>query len=124
DWAVIDILGALVDRSLVAADSANATDTPRYRLLESTRDYASLKLKEAGEFDALKHRHAVAIGQLMEEAYELYWSTPDTPWLEDYGHEIDNVRAALDWATPHEPAQAAALLGASSVLFLLLGLAP
>ncbi len=124
DWAVIDILGTLVDRSLVAADTAGATDTPRYRLLESTRDYAGLKLKEAGEFDTLKHRHAVAIAQLMEEAYELYWSTPDTPWLEDYGHEIDNVRAALDWATPHRPAQAVTLLGASSVLFLLLGLAP
>ncbi len=121
DWAVIDILGSLVDRSLVAVDHG---DVPRYRLLESTRDYALLKLKESGESDTLRRRHVATMAALMEEAYELYWSTPDQPWLEAYGQEIDNVRAALDWATPHQPDLAVELLGASSVLFLLLGLAP
>lgn len=121
DWAVIDLLGQLVDRSLVAVDN---NDMPRYRLLESTLAYARLKLAQAGESDEFERRHAGAVAALMEEAYELYWSTPDVPWLEAYGHEIDNIRAALDWATDHQPELAVELVGASSVLFLLLGLAP
>ena len=121
EWAVIELLGSLVDRSLVAADGA---DVPRYRLLESTRDFASLKLDASGEHWLMKRRHVGAMAALMEQAYEAYWRTPDVAWLETYGPEIDNVRAALDWVMAHEPALAVDMVGASSPLFLLLGLAP
>ncbi len=40
-WAVIDILGALVERSLVAV---SGEDPPRYQLLKSARAYALLML--------------------------------------------------------------------------------
>ena len=46
EWAVIEALGALVDRSLVMLD---AKADARYRLLESAREYALGKLDEAGE---------------------------------------------------------------------------
>ncbi len=121
EWAVIELLGSLVDRSLVAADGA---DVPRYRLLESTRDFAGLKLDASGEHWLMKRRHVSTMAALMEQAYESYWRTPDAAWLETYGPEIDNVRAALDWVMAHEPALAVDLVGASSPLFLLLGLAP
>ncbi|RZI86656.1 MAG: hypothetical protein EOP38_00840 [Rubrivivax sp.] len=121
EWAVIELLGSLVDRSLVAADGA---DLPRYRLFESTREFASLKLDESGEHWLMKRRHVQVMSSLMEQAYDSYWRTPDDAWLSTYGPEIDNVRAALDWVTAHEPNQAVDLLGAASLLFLLLGLAP
>jgi predicted ATPase/DNA-binding winged helix-turn-helix (wHTH) protein len=121
EWAVIELLGSLVDRSLVAADGA---DVPRYRLLETTRDHASLKLDASGEHWLMKRRHVLAMATLMEQAYETYWTMPDADWLEAYGPEIDNVRAALDWVMAHEPSQAVDMIGASSLLFLLLGLAP
>lgn len=121
EWAVIDALGSLVDRSLVAADG---NDVPRYRLLESAREYAALRLAEAGEQALFKRRHAVAIARLMDQAYQQYWSMAEVAWLATYGPEIDNVRAALDWAMAHDIALAVDLVGASSVLFLVLGLAP
>ncbi|TMH30806.1 MAG: hypothetical protein E6H58_13485 [Betaproteobacteria bacterium] len=121
EWAVVEALGTLVDRSLVAVD---ASERPRYRLPESARDYARLQLDEAGERQRVHARHAQVLAARMDEAYEAYWSTPDTPWLDAFAPEIDNVRAALDWSTRHEPALALRLAGASSLLFMLLGLAP
>ena len=46
---VFDVLASLVDKSLVLAEPQG--DALRYRLLESTRAYASEKLDDAGERD-------------------------------------------------------------------------
>ncbi len=121
EWAVIDVLGSLVDRSLVMAD---AGETPRYRLLDSMRDYAGLKLVESGELPDIRKRHAQAMVAMMDAAYEDYWAQSDALWLSHYGPEIDNVRMALDWAVQSDQILALRLLGASSPLFMLLGLAP
>lgn len=121
EWAVIDVLGSLVDRSLVMAD---AGETPRYRLLDSMRDYAGLKLVESGELPDIRKRHAQAMVAMMDTAYEDYWAQSDVLWLSHYGPEIDNVRMALDWAVQYDQNLALRLLGASSPLFMLLGLAP
>ena len=121
EWAVIDALGALVDRSLVAIDGA---DTPRYRLLESARDYAKLKLDAAAESATVQQRHALALAAAFDRAYEDYWSTPDRVWLASWAPEIDNVRAALAWSMQHDAATAVRLMGAASPLFLQLGLSP
>ena len=54
-YQVLDMLGLLVDKSLVVAeDCAGRT---RYRLLETVRQYASEKLGESGEADTVRSRH-------------------------------------------------------------------
>lgn len=121
EWEVIDVLGSLVDRSLVMAD---AGELPRYRLLDSMRDYAGLKLVESGELPEIRKRHAQAMASVMDTAYEAYWSQSDAQWLGQYAAEIDNVRMALEWAVQNEQTLAVRLLGAAGPLFLLLGLAP
>lgn len=121
EWAVIDVLGSLVDRSLVMAD---AGEIPRYRLLDSMRDYAGLKLVDSGELPEIRRRHAQAMASMMDAAYEDYWAQSDALWLAHYGPEIDNVRMAMDWAVQHDQNLAVRLLGAAGPLFLLLGLAP
>ncbi|MCK9685005.1 ATP-binding protein [Scleromatobacter humisilvae] len=120
-WQVIDQLGELVDRSLVEADGVERV---RYRLLESAREYARLRLDESGERARVQARHAEAITAMMEAAYEAYWRSADAPWLEDCAPEIDNIRAALEWSTAHDPELALRLAGSSSVVFLLTGQAP
>jgi predicted ATPase/DNA-binding winged helix-turn-helix (wHTH) protein len=121
EWAVIDILAALVDRSLVMADGG---EQAHYRLLDSMRDYAGLKLVESGELHATQHRHAQAMAELMDQAYEAYWRDADRPWLDQFGADIDNVRCALQWATRRDEPLALRLVGAAAPLFLLRGLAP
>ncbi len=61
-WAALDHLGALVDKSLVLAEG---DPVPRYRLLETTRAYALERLGEAGETDAMLRRHAEALLQVL-----------------------------------------------------------
>lgn len=121
EWQVLDTLGALVDRSLVSVDGDEA---PRYRLLDSMRDYAGLKLQASGEQPVLQAHHARAVADLMDGAYEAYWLSSDAAWLGRFGCDIDNVRVALDWAQHHDPHLAVRLQGAAGPLFLLLGLAP
>ena len=114
-WAVLDHLGALVDKSLVFAD---AMDPPRYRLLESTRAYALEKLREAGETDAALARHAAAMLALFESAYDQGWAESQDERRARYLPDIDNLRAALDWANEHDSELHVALAGATAWIWI------
>jgi predicted ATPase/DNA-binding winged helix-turn-helix (wHTH) protein len=118
----IDGLFSLIAKSLVAAE---AEDVPRrYRLLDTTRAYALEKLDESGEREWLARRHAEYYRDLFERAEAELELTPRTEWLADYGWQIDNVRAALDWAySPNGDASlGAALIAATVPLWMCLSL--
>jgi predicted ATPase/class 3 adenylate cyclase len=57
EYDVTDLLMALVDKSMVATDSAR-DGTTRYILLETLREFARHQLDEAGERDVIGQRHA------------------------------------------------------------------
>ena len=112
EWAVLDHLGALVDKSLLVAD---LTEPPRYRLLESTRAYALEKLRDAGELDATRERHAQAMLAFFDEANAQRWTVTRDERFERCLPDIDNLRAALDCAQGASDAELyVALVGASS----------
>lgn len=67
EWSVVDILGALIDRSFVSMDREYPS---RYRLLESAREYALLKLDQARERRGTEERHARALLVLSDWWYE------------------------------------------------------
>jgi predicted ATPase len=92
----IDRLTDLVAKSLVVADVNGAK--PRFRLLHTTRRYAIEKIEECGEREPIARLHADYYRTLFERAEGEATSRPTAEWLEDYGQEIDNLRAALDWA--------------------------
>jgi predicted ATPase/DNA-binding winged helix-turn-helix (wHTH) protein len=92
----IDQLADLVAKSLIVADVSGAS--PRFRLLDTTRAYAIEKLDGSDERERLAHRHAEYYRNLFERAEGEAASRPADEWLADYAREIDNLRAALDWA--------------------------
>jgi predicted ATPase/DNA-binding winged helix-turn-helix (wHTH) protein len=92
----MDRLADLVDKSLVVADFGGAE--PRFRLFDTTRAYAIEKLDESGERDRIARRHAEYYRVLFERAEGEVAARPRREWLADYAREVDNVRAALDWA--------------------------
>ncbi len=97
---VLDLLSSLVDKSLVQTEVVGV-DT-RYRLLESTREYAREKLRDAGEEDAVARAHARAFATIVEELHDVYDTTPDRQWFARIEPELENFRAALSWAFgPH-----------------------
>jgi predicted ATPase len=93
---VVDGLANLVAKSLVAAEVDGTI--ARYRLLDTTRAYAFEKLGESGERERIARRHAEFYRDLFERAETEWERRPTAEWLADYGREIDNLRAALDWA--------------------------
>jgi len=97
---VLDGLARLIDRSLVIVDHA-ATST-RYRVLETIRQYAMAHLLAAGEVDAARHAHLeVFRGLAHAEVGRLHG--PDLlDVLARLDAELDNVRAALEWAFESE----------------------
>ena len=124
-WSVLDHLGALVDKSLVVADQG---DVPRYLLLETTRAYALEELARAGETAATVKRHALAIKGIFERAeaerFGENGSLDEASFCRRLQPELDNLSAALRWATSEggDPAVGVALAAASAEASMALGL--
>jgi non-specific serine/threonine protein kinase len=95
---VLDVLTALVDKSLVIYDEQG--EQARYRMLETVRQYAEERLAERGaeERTGLRRRHRDFFLRMAEEA-EAYLSggTEQAHWFERLDRELDNFRAALEW---------------------------
>lgn len=96
EWAVLDLLQSLVDKSMVVAKLSGSEQ--RYRLLESTRQYAHELLEKSGELDPMHVRHATWFLEFAKRAESVRDSTPTKAWLSSVDPELDNLRAALDWA--------------------------
>jgi predicted ATPase/DNA-binding winged helix-turn-helix (wHTH) protein len=93
---VLDSIANLVAKSLVTVDGPGLG--PRWRLLETIRAFGLEKLRETGELDGAAWRQAEYCLQLFGRS-EADWETRPLPdWLDIYGRQIDNLRAALDWA--------------------------
>jgi predicted ATPase/class 3 adenylate cyclase len=93
---VLDLLSSLTDKSLIVADTARERE--RFRLLESTRAYSMEKLTAGGERDHLARRHAEYFRENARAADARYFHSPTAAWIASEELEIDNNRAALEWA--------------------------
>jgi len=93
---VIRSVANLVTKSLVTLELRGVI--ARYRLHETTRAYALEKLAESGEFEQMARRHANYYRDLFDRAEIELDTLPVPAWLTTYGHQIGEVRAALDWA--------------------------
>ncbi len=92
---VLDLLGALVDHSLVVVQEREAE--MRYTLLETVRQYAQEKLYAYGEWPALQDRHLAYYRKLAEEGEPHTWSgRPE--WMARFEREYDNFRLAINFA--------------------------
>ena len=122
-WAALELLGTLVDKSLVQALVAPATDAaPRYRLLESTRAFALERLDAAGETATVRERHAAVPRRAFEAADTAYLATPSAEWLDRVLPDLDNLREAARWALAHGSHDVAAgLVAHSTGLWILSG---
>ena len=94
--AVVDVLGQLVDKSLVVVDDTDGG--VRYRLLETIRQYAQERLDASGDPIALRRRHADHYVALAETAGPHLRGRDHLEWTGFVARDIENFRAALDWA--------------------------
>jgi predicted ATPase len=116
---VLELLVALVEKSIVAADDRGPA--VRYRLLETVREYALERLDNAGEAHPVRDRHRDYFLALAEDAARKLVTTRSKPWLELLDAEKANMRAALDRASETEPTKALRLCAALSTWWRLRG---
>ena len=95
---VLDLLTQLMEKSMIYVDRSMWKE-PRYRFLETIRQYASEKLSAAGEIEELKDRHLAYYLQLVEYANPKLAGSEQTIWLNRMEADHDNLRAALEWST-------------------------
>jgi predicted ATPase/DNA-binding SARP family transcriptional activator len=86
---VVDVLGALVDKSLVVLSGT------RYRMLETIREYGRDRLTEAGEVEQLRRAHAGYMLDLAGAAEPHLRGADQLSWLRRLVEEHDNLHAAL-----------------------------
>ena len=110
EFAVLDLLSRLVDKSLVLVTRGADGDT-RYTLLETVRQYAAERLIESGAAAVVRRRHADAFLAIAERAYAER-VTKEARWAELLDTEHDNVRAALSLLHDSDPEKYLALSGA------------
>jgi predicted ATPase/DNA-binding SARP family transcriptional activator len=101
---VADLLGRLVDKSLVVAE--DDSDGYRYRLLEPMRQYARELLVEANEASTVEGRHHSFYLELARAADPEGTAVGPIVGPGRLEADHDNLRAALGWALRHEPEQA------------------
>jgi predicted ATPase/DNA-binding CsgD family transcriptional regulator len=95
-------VGALVDQSLIwrieQVESGDiALDAPRYRMLETVREFGLEQLTTGGEADATQWAHADWCLNLAERHWESILSLTVLKSLDRIEVDYDNLRAALAW---------------------------
>jgi predicted ATPase len=98
---VADVVGRLVDKSLLIAEDG------RFRLGDTIRQFADEQLGAAGERDAVARRHLDWCLELARQHDPL--AATGSRSLRTLEDEHDNLRAALDFALGHDPPAALAL---------------
>ncbi|WP_330255853.1 LuxR C-terminal-related transcriptional regulator [Nocardia sp. NBC_00565] len=94
---ILDLIDHLVAQSILAL--APTGGPPRYRMLETIREYGWHRLTERDETDALRKRHCDHYLAHAERIAEEWNGPGQAAGLAELRAERDNLQAALDWAT-------------------------
>lgn len=107
DWEVLEALSSLADRSLLQVERG---DTPRYRLLQTTRMFARERLAASQQADEAQRQHGLAMQRVAAELEESYWRTPDAAWLDAAMLSYPDLEVAFERAVRVGQAEAGAVI--------------
>lgn len=91
---VLDLVSQLVDKSLLLMEEG---PVPRFRMLQTIRQYARDKLEASGEEALARDRHLGFFLAMAERSEPHLEHGDELALLEKLDAEHDNIRAALDW---------------------------
>jgi predicted ATPase/class 3 adenylate cyclase len=111
---VLDLLTQLVNKSLVLVDDYGSEVC--YRLLETIRQYAQIKLVETGEATLARQAHHRYFREFSSKAYTGLQGEDQYNWMKRLERDHDNLRSALEWGLEHDPLSALEM-GADLVYF-------
>ena len=108
----LDALTSLLEKSLVR-QREGVDGEPRFRMLETIREFAMEQAVESGRWAALRERHAALFRELSETLASRVMSSEKRQWLDRLEEEHDNLRAAITWAQETGAAELALRMAAS-----------
>jgi predicted ATPase/DNA-binding SARP family transcriptional activator len=115
---VLELLTALTEKSLLLTEGDSA---PRYRMLDTIKEYAGQRLAETGESDLARHAHLAYFTELAETAEPHLRRAEQLEWLAMLEVEHDNVASAMRGALAAGEAHAAMRLAAGAGWYWWLG---
>jgi predicted ATPase len=95
---MLEVVEALVNHNLLQVQRQNASDEPRFVMLETIHEYAQECLQSSGEEDARRQAHAAYYMTVVEQIEPHVMHAELTLWWRPLEQEIDNLRAAFNWA--------------------------
>jgi non-specific serine/threonine protein kinase len=104
-----DLVEALVDKSIVSR--TEASDTVRFRLLETLRDYGRQRIEQADELTALRRRHADWCRELVHDAAADWFGPRQVEWMKRLEREGLNILAAIEFSLTDSPEKALDIVG-------------
>ncbi|MEO8395646.1 MAG: helix-turn-helix domain-containing protein [Chloroflexota bacterium] len=99
--SLLDGLASLLDKNLVKQETESDGE-PRFRMLETLREYALGQLSASGELDALRQRHVDYFLKLAETAEAQEFGREQIVWFDRLEDDLANLRAALAWSSETE----------------------
>ena len=112
------LVASLLDKSLVQRTSDERRGG-RYDMLVTIRQYAIEKLEAAGEMILIRDRHLTYFIELAEQSEPHIWGSDVASWGKRLDVELDNFRAAMDWAMETGKAAGALRMTGSLVYYWL-----
>ena len=96
----LDLLDGLAGQSLVSVDATDAE--PRFRMLESVREFAAERLAAGADPAGVERRHAEYFGALVENSD---WPAErQAEWADRLQLDEENLRIAIQWFLAHDVA--------------------
>lgn len=111
EYTVAQVVQNLVQKSLAHREQS-AEDVDRFALYSAVRSFASEKLEEIGDADAVARRRAEHFTATARDFAEALYDVPIEPHLRDFERRLPNIFGALVWALDAEPLAAAKLADA------------
>ena len=115
---VLELLTALTEKSLLLTEGDSA---PRYRMLDTIKEYARDRLAETGESDLARHAHLAYFTELAESSEPHLRRAEQLEWLATLEVEHDNISSAMRGAIAAGEAHAAMRLAAAAGWYWWLG---
>lgn len=97
EYDALALLTALHDKSLLVVDREVSGGRPRYRMLETVRQFALDRLNECGESEATRGRHVAYCIAMAEQAERYVRGAEQDTWMGRYRQEHENLVVALTW---------------------------
>jgi predicted ATPase len=114
DFATLDVLDALVRKSLLVAD--RSTGSARFSMLETIRQFAEEQLVARGEATQVREGHARYFAGRETDILALWDSPRQREAYDWFGVELANLRTAFRWAAEHDDLDTAAAIAIYATL--------